>query len=126
MKQVPRVVLLLALVGALFAPAWLAQPVQAQSFGSNWTGLYFNNPTFSGAPALTRIDPQINFNFGTNSPAPGFLGTENYSISWTAAQTFAAGTYRFTAVADDGVRVQIDGATIIDALTPTGGVKPST
>jgi uncharacterized protein YraI len=123
MKRVPRVVAALALAGVLIGPALLAQPAQAQTFGSNWTGLYFNNPTFSGPPAITRIDPQINFNFGTNSPAPGFVGNTNYSISWSAVQTFAAGTYRFTAVADDGVRVRIDGTTIIDALTPTGAIQ---
>jgi len=123
MKRVPRVVAALALAGVLIGPALLAQPAQAQTFGTNWTGAYFNNPNFSGVPAITRIDPQINFNFGTNSPAPGFVGNTNYSISWSAVQTFAAGTYRFTAVADDGVRVRIDGTTIIDALTPTGAIQ---
>jgi uncharacterized protein YraI len=113
----PSVLLLIAVLGVSVFMA------SAQTFGTNWSGSYYNNTTFSGAPVITRIDSQINFNFGTNSPVPGFINNTNYSISWSGVQVFAAGTYRFTAVADDGVRVRIDGTTVIDRLTPTGALQ---
>jgi uncharacterized protein YgiM (DUF1202 family) len=113
----PSLLVLVALLGmSVFVSS-------AQTFGSNWTGAYYNNTSFSGAPVITRIDSQINFNFGTTSPVPGFVPTENYSVAWTGTQTFTAGTYRFTAVADDGVQVRIDGVTIIDRLAPTGSLQ---
>jgi uncharacterized protein YraI len=97
----------------------------AQTFGSNWTASYFNNTTFTAPPALTRIDAQINFNYGLNGPgAP--VNLDNFSVIWTGAQSFTAGTYRFTAVADDGIRVTIDGTTIIDRLAPIGGTQTIT
>lgn len=97
----------------------------AQTFGSNWTGNYYNGTTFSGAP-ITRNDAQINFNFGAGSPFTGTINADNFSITWTSTQSFTAGTYRFTAIADDGVRVQIDGQTVIDSLIASGTTQTLT
>ena len=33
------------------------------------SGAYFTNETFAGTPALTRIDPTVDFNWGQGSPA---------------------------------------------------------
>src|SRR5258708_4908121 len=82
--------------------------------GTNWTGEYFNNPNLQGSPVFTRIDPAVVFNWGTLSPGPG-IGSTNWSARWTTVQYLNAGTYRFTITADDGVRVYIDGQTILDA-----------
>lgn len=92
----------------------------AQDFGSDWTGQYYNNNSFSGSPAITRIDSSINFNFGEDSPIDGFIDEDNFSIRWTGTQTIAAGTYIFTATADDGVKVTVDGTVIIDQLGSGG------
>ena len=77
-------------------------------------GQYFNNVTLSGAPALVREDSEINFNWGSGSPAPG-INADNFSVRWTGQFTFEAGAYRFKATADDGVRLWVDGALIVDA-----------
>lgn len=100
--------------------------VDAQDFGSTWTGTYFNTTDFTGNPVFTRIDSQINFNYGTGSPVPGFVNTDNFSIRWQGLQNFQQGTYRFTAVAETGIRVSIDGTVIIDRLTGTGAVQSVT
>ena len=92
----------------------------AQDFGSNWTGQYYDNTSFSGSPDITRIDSSINFDYGNDSPIDGFIGENNFSIRWTGTQTIAAGTYVFTATADDGVRVTIDGTIVIDQLSAGG------
>lgn len=122
MKRPSRLILpvLLLMLITVLGFSLFSSSAQTVSFGANWTGSYYNNTAFSGAPVITRVDAAINFNFGTNSPVPGFINTTNYSVAWSGVQVFAAGTYRFTAVADDGVRVRIDGVTVIDALTPTG------
>ena len=56
-------------------------------------GEYFANPDFSGMPAFTRVDQQIDFDWNAASPGPG-LPLTNYSVRWTGYFTPpAAGTY---------------------------------
>src|SRR5262249_6713305 len=76
-------------------------------------GQYYTDQTFSHL-ALTRIDPAINFTWNNVPPAPG-MATTNYSIRWTG-QLEALNT-RPTMIytkSDDGVRLIIDGKTVID------------
>lgn len=82
-------------------------------------GQYFNNTTLSGEPALVRDDAVINFNWGLGSPGPG-VNADNFSVRWTGNFTFEPGAYRFKARADDGVRLWVDGALIIDAWKDQG------
>jgi len=83
-----------------------------------YTAQYFDNQTLSGTPKVTRLDQTINFTWtGTSgaggSPDPSIPGT-NFSARWTKVDTFGAGTYQFSATADDGVRLYVDGQLIID------------
>ena len=87
---------------------YTASYVPSQPF----TGRYYDNTTFSGAPVLTRQDATINFAWGEGSPDPA-LPVNDFSARWTKTQHFGAGRYRFTAVADDGVRLFIDGRRVI-------------
>jgi len=80
---------------------------------SPFKGSYFNNTTLSGAPALERDDEEINFFWGDGPPGPG-IGADNFSVRWTKEQHFAEGTYTFSVLADDGVRLWIDDRLIID------------
>ena len=82
---------------------------------SQFVAQYYNNRTLAGAPTFTRCDAYpLNFNWGTGGPGTA-VAANNFSARWTARPTFAAGTYRFTARADDGVRVWVDGVQIINA-----------
>jgi beta-glucosidase len=57
-------------------------------------GQYFANPNFTGAPAFTRIDKQIDFDWNAARPGPGLPPT-GFSVRWTGVFTPpAAGTYR--------------------------------
>jgi hypothetical protein len=65
--------------------------------------------------ALTRTDPQIDFNWGTGAPDPA-VGVDNFSVRWVAELEAAfSDTYTLSAQSDDGVRVWLDGELIIDS-----------
>ena len=97
--------------GASIKLAWL----QLISYGTNqWQGEYFNNTSLSGVPALVRTDSQINFNWGTGSPAVGVINSDNFSARWTQTVYFSAGSYRFTTTSDDGVRLWVNNVLLID------------
>ncbi len=80
---------------------------------ADWTGEYYNNQTLSGSPTLRRNDPSINFNWGQSSPDAS-IPADHFSVRWTRTVYLNAGTWRFTATADDGVRLWVDGSLLID------------
>jgi hypothetical protein len=82
--------------------------------GDSWRGDYYANADLAGSPLLTRYDPAIDFDWGYGSPNPA-IPTDNFSARWTHTLGFSAGTYRFYASCDDGVRVYVDGVRVIDA-----------
>ena len=75
---------------------------------------YYNNVSLSGTAAFSRCEAAITNDWGLGGPGNG-LGTDNFSVRWTGSFTFASGSYVFTARADDGVRVVVDGTSVIDA-----------
>jgi hypothetical protein len=84
-----------------------------------WHGEYFPNTDLVGRPSLTRNDPAnqgsgISFNWENYAPAVE-LPTDGFSARWTRVLTFDEGLYRFHALVDDGVRLWIDGALVLDA-----------
>lgn len=80
-----------------------------------WRGEYFDNPGLAGAPALSRDDVDVNFNWGTASPGSGIPSGQNWSARWASRKMAnLAGYYTVTATADDGVRVWIDDNILID------------
>ncbi len=95
------------------APSAPAAPAPTPVVITEWRGEYFDNPNLSGAPALVRNDSQINFDWGNGSPAPG-LPADNFSVRWSRSLHFPAGTYRFFARVDDGVRLWVNDQLIID------------
>ena len=78
----------------------------------DWKGEYFSNRHLDGNPTYVRNDDNIDFNWGTGSPAPG-ISNENYSVRWTQ-EIDQSGTYRLNARSDDGIRVYVDGDRVID------------
>jgi hypothetical protein len=97
--------------GAVAKVSWATMPAEIR----NWRGEYFNNATLNGSPVLVRDDAQVNFDWGDGSPAPGVVNSDRFSVRWTRTLNLAAGSYRFTATADDGIRVWVNGHLLIDA-----------
>ena len=73
---------------------------------------YFSNIALTPPATRTACETAINYDYGAGGP--GGLPVDNFSARWTGRFTFAAGTFTFTARADDGVRVFLDGVAIID------------
>jgi len=79
----------------------------------NWKGEYWSNRTLSGSPSLVRNDASIDFKWGWGSPAATLPSTD-FSARWTRTMDFDAATYRFHVLVDDGARLWVDDALIID------------
>ncbi|GLZ28912.1 hypothetical protein Lesp02_11020 [Lentzea sp. NBRC 105346] len=80
---------------------------------------YFANRDLTGAPAVSRQDEKIDFDWGGGSPASG-VPADNFSARWTKSVALTAGTYKFTSTTDDGVRVYVDGVAVIDKWVNQG------
>jgi len=79
---------------------------------------YFNNVSLSGAPAVQRVDADVDFDWATGSPAPT-IAPDYFSARWTAVIGLPTdGDYTFSVYVDDGVRLYLDGAIVLDAWYP--------
>jgi beta-glucosidase len=78
---------------------------------------FFANKKLEGAPVLSRVDEEVNFDWGMSNPAPG-LPADDFSARWTGKLVPAvSGKYRLGATADDGLRVYLDGKLIAEDWT---------
>ena len=78
-----------------------------------FTGCYYSGITLSGNPVFIRTDPQINFYWGNASPDPS-VPSLNFSARWQGNFAFTAGTYLFTIVTSDGMRLYVDGNMVLN------------
>ena len=81
--------------------------------GGGYVGVYYDNMSLSGTPTQMRIDPAVNFDWGSGSP-DSTIPADQFSARWIRNVRFDNGMYKFTVTADDGVRLFVDGAPIID------------
>lgn len=89
---------------ALVLGIGVAQPTLAQN--ASWNAEFFNNPYLLGKAVATRTDGAVAFDWGNAAPATG-VNTDGFSVRWGADPYFTAGTYRFYALADDNVKVNV-------------------
>lgn len=76
-------------------------------------GDYFADKALS-RHAATRTDASVDFDWGLDSPLPGVPG-DQFSVRWTGRLTPPeTGDYELATVADDGVRLWLDGKLVID------------
>ncbi|RJR15149.1 PKD domain-containing protein [Candidatus Microgenomates bacterium] len=100
-------------------PSPTPSSVPSPTPGVGFNAEYFSNQTLTAPGTLTRTDPEINFLWNDESPDPSIL-VDHFSARWTQTVDLVAGTYHFTATADDGIRVFVDGNPIIDEWQDQG------
>jgi beta-glucosidase len=94
-----------------------AAQLSTVSAGRSTPGLsaeYFDTNRLDGSPRVRRIDPQVDFGWTLNSPARE-IPYDWYSVRWTGRVTVpASGVRRIGVEGNDGYRLWLDGALIVD------------
>ena len=67
----------------------------------------------SGTPTISRCETTIDNDWGLGGPGGG-IPDDNFSVRWQGQFDFTGGSATFTATADDGIRVWVDGTILID------------
>ncbi|MCL4504513.1 MAG: PA14 domain-containing protein [Chloroflexi bacterium] len=87
-----------------------------------WFASYYDNPDLSEPPALTRLDPNLNFNWRAGSPGPG-IPSNAFSARWIRNENFkTTDNYLFTMTFDNGARLYVDDTLIINEWR-NGGLR---
>jgi len=86
--------------------------------GTGLTGDYYafadSATNYNGLPALTRLDPIIDFNWGADAPDPS-LPTDYWHVRWHGQiQPLYSDLYTFTTITDDGSRLWVNGQLLIN------------
>ncbi|MEK7122602.1 MAG: PA14 domain-containing protein, partial [Patescibacteria group bacterium] len=89
--------------------------------GTGLPGQYFSGENFE-QPAFARLDPDINFHWEKQSPKPGSLNKEHYSVRWTGEiEAQKTDFYQFSSHVDDRIKIVIDGHTVLDTTRVRAG-----
>lgn len=88
------------------------------SYPGLWAA-YYDNMDFTGF-AFTRVDPNVDFEWGQGSPDPR-LGADEFSVTWDGKiEVPYSGTWTFCEWVEDGGELRIGSATLFSDLTPAG------
>jgi uncharacterized protein (DUF1800 family) len=114
--------LLLGIVALCMAPVPLEAVTPPTGKGTGLYGEYFALPDLSGSIKMRRTDRQINFEWGTGTPY-GAVPADGFSVRWNGeVEAVATGDYTFATMADDGVRLWVNGKKLIDDWTTHAAV----
>lgn len=106
--------------------SWMNRFAQHSTYESSLHAEYFNNPTLSGKPVLEKNEAYINHDWQDHLPNKQ-VTNESFSVRWTgkikAAKT---GPVTFAARSDDGIRIKLDGKTILQDWTDHAALLIST
>lgn len=81
------------------------------------TAEYFDTAALEGDPKVTRIDPNVDFDWGSGSP-DGIVQNDSFAARWSGWITApTTDTYKLEAFSDDGVRLYLDDTLVIDGWT---------
>lgn len=84
--------------------------------GTGLIGVYYYDKFLTNYSS-ERLDPTVNFNWGTGSPTTR-IGVDNFSVRWTGKVVPpTTGTYQFQTVSTDGVRLWVNGVLLINNWT---------
>jgi hypothetical protein len=87
-----------------------------------WRAMYWMNKSMDSDLVLIKEEDEINFDWGEDGPIGG-APTDHFSAEWERTIEFEPGRYAFQASADDGIRVYVDGALVIDEWHDSSGTE---
>ena len=77
-------------------------------------GAYYPDSIVLDGTLIFRQDAAVDFDWGNASPLAG-IGDDNISVRWQGrVQPLVTGSHVFTTTTDDGVRLRVNGALVID------------
>lgn len=76
-------------------------------------------PMPTGPPDVSRQEIAVDHQWWQGSPDPA-ISPDHFVARWTRTLALTSGTYEFAVTADDGVRLIVDGNTVIDRWTDQG------
>ncbi|TIH32262.1 hypothetical protein D4765_15905 [Subtercola vilae] len=91
--------------------------LNATYFNASTSGTW--NDISTAKQVLTRVDPVIDFNWDTGSPSAG-VNSDQFLAQWTGfirSPDATSTSYDIGYVRDDGMRVYINGSTVVDQWT---------
>jgi hypothetical protein len=90
------------------------------NYWANTTSGEFLTPGFDTPPTLTRVDPTIDFDWNTSTPAAN-IGPDTYVVQWTGAvEPQFSETYTFSTTTDDGVLLYVNGQLLVNEWVDQG------
>ncbi len=125
MKRKRSTLLIVLMVVTLIVAIVPIFTVQAD-YGTNWTGTFFPSSDLSGTGTQIAGINGLNFNWGTAQPIVNGATvpiancpnsptcTDNFSARFTSSQNLTPGQYNFVVSSDDGVRLYVNGAVVLD------------
>lgn len=79
--------------------------------GRYWNGQHTSTPSVD--PVLSKVDPNIDFNWANSSPYSGVVGNDSFTVNWDGYMVAPyTGTYRFGCKADDWSRLTVNGVVV--------------
>jgi hypothetical protein len=100
------------------APQAIADDFIWQGWQHGLTGEYFRGERLRGE-SFTRIDPQIDFNWGDGTPDPSIAG--DFSVRWTGQiEPPHTGEFVFTTEGYYGVRLSVNNELLINSMASMG------
>lgn len=100
-----------------FRIADISDPPTGVSMGTGLNGEYFATQDLTQRKSI-RLDPTVDFDWKENSPVPGVIPEDRFSVRWTGwVEAPVTGWYQFYTDSDDGVRLWVNNQLLIDNWT---------
>ena len=95
-------------------PSIYLRPVDADGPQAGLTAAYYDNLEFEGKPALTRVDPAVNFIWKDATPLTGRMG-DVFAVRWTGSLVPpVTGTYKLGVSGLSGYTLYLEGEKLVE------------
>ena len=114
LKKISALLLSALILGTMLWSASAATPRRLTCGSNEWHAEFWNSLALKDKPALVRVDPHVDFNWGLGSPAKQ-IRNDAWSARWTSMPEMPAGLYKFTITSDDGAMLWVSERIVINS-----------